>query len=245
MLFSGAPHPCHRTSGHGLTAKFGERVFNPAGKFRDGIVFDLFFEQVHVEVWQFFDQPAAERDAVRGQKVDHCCHAHAQITDGVAEHDHGRILAAAECVGESLAADVAESALGFFIEIGKLAGWHDDSHTFLKGEPKGVKHVSWSAPLAEKTVAALADAHRTTPSAVLLASLGGALHDYLRRRGDPTEGVRVGNPVEALTEADGLTPDSVAYLCGPPGMIAAARKHLEGLGLSPENIFAEQFVASN
>ncbi|MFO1240607.1 MAG: 2Fe-2S iron-sulfur cluster binding domain-containing protein [Sphingomonadaceae bacterium] len=64
-------------------------------------------------------------------------------------------------------------------------------------------------------------------------------------RGDPTEGVRVGNPVEALTEADGLTPDSVAYLCGPPGMIAAARKHLEGLGLSPENIFAEQFVASN
>ena len=40
-------------------------------------------------------------------------------------------------------------------------------------------------------------------------------------------------------------PDTVAYLCGPPGMIHAARAHLEDLGLKPENIFAEQFVASN
>jgi benzoate/toluate 1,2-dioxygenase reductase subunit len=64
-------------------------------------------------------------------------------------------------------------------------------------------------------------------------------------RGEPSERVRVGNPVEAITAADGLGADSVAYLCGPPGMIAAARRHLEGLGLQPENIFAEQFVASN
>jgi benzoate/toluate 1,2-dioxygenase reductase subunit len=55
----------------------------------------------------------------------------------------------------------------------------------------------------------------------------------------------VGNPVAAIGAGDGLTPDSVAYLCGPPGMIEAARKHLEELGLAPENIFAEQFVASN
>lgn len=64
-------------------------------------------------------------------------------------------------------------------------------------------------------------------------------------RGTPPAGVQVGNPVEALTPADGLTPDSVAYLCGPPGMIAAARAHLEALGLAPGNIFDEQFVASN
>ena len=63
-------------------------------------------------------------------------------------------------------------------------------------------------------------------------------------RGEPGEGVRLGNPVAALTEGDGLTPDSVAYLCGPPAMIEAARHQLESLGLSPENIFAEQFVAS-
>ncbi len=64
-------------------------------------------------------------------------------------------------------------------------------------------------------------------------------------RGEPGEGVRLGNPVAALSAQDGLTPDSVAYLCGPPAMIEAARSHLEHLGLSPENIFAEQFVASN
>ncbi len=64
-------------------------------------------------------------------------------------------------------------------------------------------------------------------------------------RGEPGPGVLIGNPVAALTAEDGLTVDSVAYLCGPPGMIEAARKHLEALGLSPENIFAEQFVASS
>lgn len=64
-------------------------------------------------------------------------------------------------------------------------------------------------------------------------------------RGTAPEGIRVGNPVAAIGADDGLTPDSVAYLCGPPGMIEAARKHLEELGLAPENIFAEQFVASN
>jgi ferredoxin-NADP reductase len=36
----------------------------------------------------------------------------------------------------------------------------------------------------------------------------------------------------------------VAYLCGPPGMVRAARAHLERLGLDPANIHAEQFVAS-
>ena len=63
-------------------------------------------------------------------------------------------------------------------------------------------------------------------------------------RGTPPEGIRVGNPVEAITGADGLTADSVAYLCGPPGMIRAARDHLENLGVDPANIFAEQFTAS-
>lgn len=64
-------------------------------------------------------------------------------------------------------------------------------------------------------------------------------------RGAPPDGIGVGNPVEAITAADGLTADSVAYLCGPPAMIQAARDHLERLGLSKENIFSEQFTASN
>ncbi|MDF0542737.1 2Fe-2S iron-sulfur cluster binding domain-containing protein [Sphingobium sp. H39-3-25] len=60
-------------------------------------------------------------------------------------------------------------------------------------------------------------------------------------RGEPGEGVHMGNPVEAL---DAVDPASVAYLCGPAGLIEAARVRLESFGVSPENIHSEQFVAS-
>lgn len=63
-------------------------------------------------------------------------------------------------------------------------------------------------------------------------------------RGPAPDGVRVGNPVEAVGAAGPVDPASVAYLCGPPGMIAAAREHLVKLGLDRSNIHAEQFVAS-
>lgn len=54
----------------------------------------------------------------------------------------------------------------------------------------------------------------------------------------------VGNPVSAIEAQDLTDPDAVAYLCGPPPMIEAARSHLERLGVKPENIFAEHFSAS-
>ena len=63
-------------------------------------------------------------------------------------------------------------------------------------------------------------------------------------RGPASDGVRVGNPVEAVGRGGALDPASVAYLCGPPGMVEAARGHLERLGLAPENIFSERFLAS-
>ena len=63
--------------------------------------------------------------------------------------------------------------------------------------------------------------------------------------GQGGDGVRRGNPVQAIGAADVSDAGAVAYLCGPPAMIHAARSHLEGLGVRPENIFAEQFVASS
>ena len=63
-------------------------------------------------------------------------------------------------------------------------------------------------------------------------------------RGPAPDGVRIGNPVEAVGADGPLDPETVAYLCGPPGMIAAARSHLQALGVAPGNIHAEQFVAS-
>jgi benzoate/toluate 1,2-dioxygenase reductase subunit len=63
-------------------------------------------------------------------------------------------------------------------------------------------------------------------------------------RGEPSAAVRIGNPVQAITTDDVSDPDTVAYLCGPPAMIAAAHDHLCRLGIAPKNIFTEQFVAS-
>jgi benzoate/toluate 1,2-dioxygenase reductase subunit len=59
------------------------------------------------------------------------------------------------------------------------------------------------------------------------------------------EGQYLGNPVSPLTEADVTDPNTVAYLCGPQPMIDAATTRLLELGVKAENIFAEQFVASN
>lgn len=62
----------------------------------------------------------------------------------------------------------------------------------------------------------------------------------------PTPGYRgvVGNPVSVIGPQDVVDPEAVAYLCGPPGMIEAARSHLESLGVKRENIYAEHFSAS-
>lgn len=62
--------------------------------------------------------------------------------------------------------------------------------------------------------------------------------------GAPGAGWHVGNPVAAITADDIRDPAGVAYLCGPPGMVRAARRHLEVLGVDPANVYAEQFVAS-
>lgn len=59
-----------------------------------------------------------------------------------------------------------------------------------------------------------------------------------------TPGILTGNPVSAITQEDVVGEDTQAYLCGPPGMIQAARTHLESLGVASSNIYAEQFVAS-
>ena len=87
--------------------------------------------------------------------------------------------------------DYARASAALTLEIGKLTGLQDDSQTFLKGRPSGTKRVSWSRPLPESTVQAVAEATRTTADAVLLAGLSGALHDYLQERGASTEGVEL------------------------------------------------------
>ena len=61
--------------------------------------------------------------------------------------------------------------------------------------------------------------------------------------GSSLPGVVTGNPVSVLEPAD-ILPGSVAYLCGPPGMIRAAEQTLAGLGLEHSDIRSEQFLPS-
>jgi benzoate/toluate 1,2-dioxygenase reductase subunit len=68
--------------------------------------------------------------------------------------------------------------------------------------------------------------------------------DWPPSEGAAPAGLRLGNPVAAMLETP-LDPASTAYLCGPPAMVAAARDALIAAGLQPENIHAEQFVASH
>jgi ferredoxin-NADP reductase len=61
---------------------------------------------------------------------------------------------------------------------------------------------------------------------------------------NPDSGLFPGTPVAALEHERITDPDTVAYLCGPPPMIEAARRRLVEMGVAHERIYAEQFVAS-
>ena len=60
----------------------------------------------------------------------------------------------------------------------------------------------------------------------------------------PAPGLLEATPVAALGDERIDDPDAVAYLCGPPPMIEAARRRLLELGLASDHIYAEQFVPS-
>lgn len=87
--------------------------------------------------------------------------------------------------------DYARASAALALEIGKLTGLQDDSLTFLKGQPQGIKRVSWSAPIPEQAVQALAESIGTTADAVLLACLSGALHDHQLDQGTSAAGMEL------------------------------------------------------
>jgi benzoate/toluate 1,2-dioxygenase reductase subunit len=61
---------------------------------------------------------------------------------------------------------------------------------------------------------------------------------------NPASGLIKGTPVDALGNKPISDPEASAYVCGPPPMIEAARRRLVELGVRPERIYAERFVAS-
>ncbi len=61
---------------------------------------------------------------------------------------------------------------------------------------------------------------------------------------NPDSGLLQGTPIAVLEQERITDPESIAYLCGPPAMIEAARRRLHEMGIAPDHIYAEQFVAS-
>lgn len=80
----------------------------------------------------------------------------------------------------------------------KLATMSEDSHTRLKGVPKGKKAVSWSEPLPLDEIKVIGKFYGCSVNDVLMSSVAGAFRAYLRHKGDavgPETEVRVMVPV--------------------------------------------------
>jgi WS/DGAT/MGAT family acyltransferase len=76
-------------------------------------------------------------------------------------------------------------------ELAYLLLMPQDSPTRFKGKPGGDKRVAWTDPVALPEVRAVSKALGCSINDMLLASVAGALGDYLRDKGDPTEGVEI------------------------------------------------------
>lgn len=138
---------------------------------------------------------------------------------------------------------------------------------FLREEYKRVPHIFVAGGTGLAPVLSMIDSlHQSSGrKPPMLLSFGSALPETLfalddlelREQWLPTletrisvgsgavEGQYSGNPVSVFKDGDVKSLDTVAYLCGPQPMIDAATKRLIELGVQAENIFAEQFVASN
>ena len=72
-----------------------------------------------------------------------------------------------------------------------LALMPDDSPTRLKGKPKRGKRVAWGPPLPLAEVKAVGKALGCSINDVLLACVAGAIGEYLRDKGDDTQGQEI------------------------------------------------------
>src|ERR1035441_5792045 len=72
-----------------------------------------------------------------------------------------------------------------------MAMMADDSPTLLKGKPAGRKRVAWGEPIALDQLKAIGKALGCSINDVLLASVSGAIGDWLRDQGDDPTGKEI------------------------------------------------------
>ena len=76
-------------------------------------------------------------------------------------------------------------------DVASMATMADDSPTLLKGKPSGKKRVAWGEPIALDQVKAIGKALGCSINDVLLASVSGAIGDWLRDQGDDPQGKEI------------------------------------------------------
>jgi len=81
--------------------------------------------------------------------------------------------------------DYARNGVRLAAEIARLALMSDDSKTRFKGDLGVSKRVAWAEPLDLREVKTVGKALGGSVNDVLLASVAGALRDYLVEQGDP------------------------------------------------------------
>lgn len=85
----------------------------------------------------------------------------------------------------TLALDYARNGARLATEIARIALMNDDSRTRFKGALGVSKRVAWAEPLDLREVKAIGKALGGSVNDILLASVAGALRDYLVEKGDP------------------------------------------------------------
>jgi WS/DGAT/MGAT family acyltransferase len=88
-------------------------------------------------------------------------------------------------------AEAAKVAADVTAELAALALMPADSDTSLKGRPGAVKRVAWSDPMPLADIKAVCKVLGVSVNDVLLACCAGAIGQYLRERGEATDGVEV------------------------------------------------------
>jgi len=88
-------------------------------------------------------------------------------------------------------AKTVRAGVGVAAELAYLLLMPTDSATRFKGVPRGTKRVAWTDPIQLPEVKIVSRALGCSVNDMLLAAVAGALHDYLREKGERTAGVEV------------------------------------------------------
>jgi WS/DGAT/MGAT family acyltransferase len=112
---------------------------------------------------------------------------------GLAEASIARALDALADPQQGLAGSIdgIRTAARVLGDVASMALMADDSPTLLKGKPDGRKRVAWGEPIALDRVKAIGKALGCSINDVLLASVSGAIGDWLRGQGDDPAGKEI------------------------------------------------------